>query len=335
MAILNFPTNPALGDQYTVSGVTYTWNGYAWLKTNNGNQTFNNITGTNSITVGTGTNTVIITSSTIVISGDNVLTTSSLFKFLVPGPDISITASSGFATVSDISTLQTVTSRGSTSTYVITLANTTNSTSTDSGALVVVGGAAFGKDVTVGGDLYVDGTVFVQGASLSGIDKITGSTGTFANAKVVGTTPSISTSTGALTVEGGVGVGGDMWVEGRINSESLKIADSIFDSTQVLVNTTATVVVDSYSSTSFRSAKYLIQIDEGAGAGANFEVVEILLLVDNIGTVYATEYGLLTSGGELGEFAADVQGDNIVRLYFTPYVATNKVIKVLRTGMTV
>ena len=30
MAILNFPTNPSVGDQYNENGVTYTWNGSAW-----------------------------------------------------------------------------------------------------------------------------------------------------------------------------------------------------------------------------------------------------------------------------------------------------------------
>jgi hypothetical protein len=85
----------------------------------------------------------------------------------------------------------------------------------------------------------------------------------------------------------------------------------------------------------FRASKYVIQIEEGTGVGANFEVIEILLLVDNIGTVYATEYAVVSSSGELGEFAADVQGDNIVRLYFTAYQASDKVIKTFRTGMSI
>jgi len=57
-----------------------------------------------------------------------------------------------------------------------------------------------------------------------------------------------------------------------------------------------------------------------------------LLLIDNIGTVFATEYGVLTTNGELGAFAADVQG-NTVNLYFTAYMPTNKILSLLRTGM--
>ena len=294
MAILNFPPNPNVGDQYTISGVTYTWNGYAWLKTNQGNQTFSNVTSTNTITVGTGSTTVVINSTTVIINGSPAITSATLFSSIVnsitAGTDISVSTSTASIIISDISTLQSVTSRGSSSTFAISLSNNSASTSTTTGALTVVGGVGIGGDTNIGGNIATNGDATVAG---------------------------------------------NAYVTGRVNAESVKIADAIFDSTQVLVNTTATVVVDSYSITDFRSSKYLVQIDEGSGPTAAFEVIEILLLVDNVGTVYATEYGLLTSNGEMGDFAADVQGDNMVRLYFTPYQATNKVIKVLRTGMTV
>ena len=107
------------------------------------------------------------------------------------------------------------------------------------------------------------------------------------------------------------------------------------DSGEVLVNNTNTIEVDSYPTTQYRSAKYLIQISDGSGPSASFETIEILLMIDNNQSVYATEYAVLSSNGELGEFAADVQNDNMVRLYFTAYQASSKVIKIFRTGMTV
>jgi hypothetical protein len=64
-----------------------------------------------------------------------------------------------------------------------------------------------------------------------------------------------------------------------------------------------------------------------------------MLITDNVGTVYATEYGLVSTGGVsggavLGAFSADLSiVDYTARLYFTPSAATNKTIKVLRTGM--
>jgi hypothetical protein len=129
-------------------------------------------------------------------------------------------------------------------------------------------------------------------------------------------------------ISGGVGVAK------RVTCESLRISDAVFDSTQTLVNTTATTAIDTYSTTQFRSAKYLIQIDEGIGTNADFELREILLVADNNGHVWATEYGVVTSNGDLGTFAAEISGGNVT-LYFTALSATNKTIKVLRTGIAV
>jgi len=203
-------------------------------------------------------------------------------------------------------TLQSITNRGFTTNNSVSFTSEEMSTSTTTGAITVIGG------VGIGGALNVGETINITSLSASS-----------------------STTTGALVVAGGVGIGGDVWATGRINSESLKIADSVFDSTEVLVNTSLATVIDTYSITEFRSAKYLIQIDDGEGANAEFQVIEILLLIDNSGTVFATEYGMVTSNGELGEFTADVQLDNKLRLYFTANEATNKLIRVLRTAMTV
>jgi len=214
------------------------------------------------------------------------------------------------------------------------------STSTNTGALVVSGGIGVGGSINIGTTSTINGAEILTTATINqiapapGLQRVTDIGNTTTNiVKILNTTESTSTTTGALLVEGGIGVGGDIWVEGRVTSESVKIMDAVFDSTLILVNTTGTVVIDAYSVDLFRSAKYLIQIDEGDGPTADFETIEILLLVDNIGTVYATEYALLTTNGEMGEFEADVQGDDIVRLYFTPHYATAKTIKVLRTGL--
>jgi hypothetical protein len=150
------------------------------------------------------------------------------------------------------------------------------------------------------------------------------------------TDASTSTNTGALTVAGGAGVGGDLHVGGDIFTTNLQIADAVFDSTLIYVNTTATTAIDSYPISQFRSAKYMIQIDEGMGPSANFQVIEITLLIDNAGTVYATEYGVLTSHGEMGEFSAGLDiFDNKVKLYFTAYQASSKELVILRTALAV
>lgn len=60
MPILNFPLSPAPGDLYTIPGTTtvYQWNGVAWLKVNQGDQTNGNITA-DSATIGTDPNTAV------------------------------------------------------------------------------------------------------------------------------------------------------------------------------------------------------------------------------------------------------------------------------------
>jgi hypothetical protein len=211
----------------------------------------------------------------------------------------------------------------------IAVNTTTVSTGTNTGAVVISGGLGVGGSVNVGSTSTVNGAEILTTATIT-LQKVThGGNTTTDPVFITNKTNSTSTTTGALVIAGGIGIGG------RINAESVKIADSVLDSTLVLVNNTATTIIDTYSVDEYRAAKYLIQIDSGSGPAADFQVIEILLLVDNIQTIYATEYGLLTTNGELGEFAADVQNDNNVRLYFTPYQATDKAISVLRTGMVV
>ena len=70
------------------------------------------------------------------------------------------------------------------------------------------GGAYIGKDLYVGttatinGNLYVDGTIFVKGSELSGLDQITGSTGTFVNINSTGTITANNIVANSLTVNG-------------------------------------------------------------------------------------------------------------------------------------
>jgi hypothetical protein len=219
-----------------------------------------------------------------------------------------------------------------------TITTSTNSTSTTTGALVVNGGVGIGGNVNIGGNLNVTGTITISTSSGITLQTVT-SAGAITNKQVyfTNTTNSTSTYTGSVVFSGGVAVQEDMFIWGRANCESLRITDAIFDSTLITTSTSAIVLIDSYSLNSFRSAKYLIQIDSGTGPTANFHVTELLLLVDNNGTVYATEYAVLTSSaGELGTFSALFNaGNSTVNLYFTPAVFGVYEAVVLRTALAV
>ena len=89
-----------------------------------------------------------------------------------------------------------------------------DATSTSTGTLSIAGGVGIGTSLyvgttaTVNGDLFVDGTIYVKGASLTGVDKITGSTGTFQDIVSTGTIYANNITATNATFTGTVYVGG-------------------------------------------------------------------------------------------------------------------------------
>lgn len=256
--------------------------------------------------------------------------------------------------------------------YSLNIASFANALSLTDAPLVVEGGAGIGGDLYVGGDFYLRGSKVLTNSSFNGstkagvdiqidvdeeagtltfndvatLDTITQRGGESTSAITISNdSSSYNTMTGALIVTGGVGIGGnlntagivnfgsDAFITGRMTSESIQIADAIFDSTAASVSDTQLTLIDMFYTANFRSAKYLVQISEDTGIASNFQVSEIVLLTNNNNGVFFTEYGRVTSSISLGEFSAENSQD-MVRLYFTPNSSSNKTIKVLRTSMT-
>ena len=123
----------------------------------------------------------------------------------------------------------------------LSITTTTNASSTTTGALIVAGGAGIGRDLYVGGTIYgtISGTLTGNAATVSAIQRTTSadhfltfvdSNNASATAESLYTTSSVtvnpstgevdilsnlastSTTTGALVVTGGVGIGRDLWV---------------------------------------------------------------------------------------------------------------------------
>jgi len=118
-------------------------------------------------------------------------------------------------------------------------------------------------------------------------------------------------------------------------SGSIRFQDGQLFTRTTSINNTSTTVIDSFPAANYRTAKLLVQIADGVGTGAKFHVVEIVVLVDNDGNVYKSEYGIITTGGAVGEFDVDynISGNGLVRLLFTADIATAKQVKVLRTSI--
>lgn len=86
---------------------------------------------------------------------------------------------------------------------------------------------------------------------------------------------------------------------------------------------TANQVMDTFSSTAYRTAKYVISVF----GGGTFQSTEILVLNDGAQT-YMTEYATLNSGPVLATFSTDVVGSN-VRVLVSPTVGVQ--INIART----
>ena len=90
----------------------------------------------------------------------------------------------------------------------------------------------------------------------------------------------------------------------------------------------AQVSVDAFATSSFRSAKYLVQMTSGTA----YHAIEILVLHDGT-TVYLTQYGEMFTGSSLGTFDATITA-GVLNLLFTAANATTTV-KLVRTTIAV
>ena len=79
-------------------------------------------------------------------------------------------------TATETDTLATVTARGATTSSIVSLTDTTDTTATNNGALVVSGGVGIAKSLNVGGDVRVFGTMNTADMIVSGNLTVTGNT---------------------------------------------------------------------------------------------------------------------------------------------------------------
>ena len=125
---------------------------------------------------------------------------------------------------------------------------------------------------------------------------------------ITNATPSTSTSTGALIVNGGAGIAGTVFASSfSING----IYDQI-SSTLITSATTPNQVALSLDASSFRTAKMFVQVT----SGSNYHSQEILMVHDG-SQVYMTEYAMVNTGAIGSTFDGDISGGNM-RFLVTP-----------------
>jgi hypothetical protein len=158
---------------------------------------------------------------------------------------------------------------------------------------------------------------------------------TLASVTANGATTSSAIAVGGLNVDSGtlyvdstnnyVGVG---TVEPRAK---LQVSDvGIHTATLTTTATTAGQVVDSWSATVFRTAKYTVQVHDTVN---NYYHASEILIIHNGTTPHLTEYAIVFTDISLATFDADISGGN-VRLLITP-TNTNNDITVVRHTLTV
>jgi hypothetical protein len=158
-------------------------------------------------------------------------------------------------------------------------------------------------------------------------------------------TATAGTNTGALIVYGGAGVSGSMNVGGSISAGVANTATgtpnitfiggntTLASYTSGVISGTATVNLDSWSTSTYRTARYLVQIVDSG----KVHVQEMTLFLDNAYQIYLNQYGISTNQGELGTFDANTTATvGSVTLNFTPSPsATAMTIKLSRQTITI
>ena len=111
---------------------------------------------------------------------------------------------------------------------------------------------------------------------------------------------------------------------GSVTAGSVTLADALIGTATTSISGTSATIVDTWSASSYRSAKYIVQMINGD----DIEVLEVLVTVDGNNNVYLTEYADVQSNTQLGTTNADYSGGD-VRLLVTSTNGTS--VKVHKT----
>jgi hypothetical protein len=126
--------------------------------------------------------------------------------------------------------------------------------------------------------------------------------------------------TGALSTSGAL-IGASL----TSNTIATINTNAIYESTAVTTAAATQFTLDSFSTTAYRSAKYLVQIS----SGSSYELIELALIHDGT-TVYLSQYGNIKTGATLGVFDATISTGTL-SLLATP----NNAVTTFKTAITV
>jgi hypothetical protein len=136
-----------------------------------------------------------------------------------------------------------------------------------------------------------------------------------------------SASTGAVTLSLPQSIGSTSTPTfGSVTVGSVTLTDALIGTATQAVTTTSATVVDSWSATTYSSAKYLVQMKKGT----EIQTLEVLVNVDGSNNVAITEYAdVINAAASLGTTDADYSGGNVRLLVTASDETTVKVHKTL------
>jgi uncharacterized protein YjbI with pentapeptide repeats len=108
---------------------------------------------------------------------------------------------------------------------------------------------------------------------------------------------------------------------GAATATSITLTDALLGTATATASTSATTI-DTWSATTYSSAKYIVQMKKGT----DIEVIELLVTVDGSNNVYLTEYADVISNAQLGTTDAVYSGGNV--LLQVTGAASDTVVKV-------
>jgi hypothetical protein len=355
---LNVTNNAVVGGTLTATNLVVTGN-FSYTGTTSltnlsaTNFTATNITATNLVVngtsiLGTATVTSLYDNGNATIGANLLVSGISTFTGAITVLDTtqsSSTTSGSITTAGGVGVAKNITAGGTvTASGAIKTLDTTQSSSTSSGSIVASGGLGVALNATIGGTITnldatnststSSGSIVTAGGIGAAKNIVAGGTIT-----TLDTTNSTSTLTGALVIGGGIGVGKNVNVGGTLTvgpTAASSVVPALYSNNILLasytsptITGTTTANLDTFSSTTYRTARYVVQIVDGS----NIHVTEILLFHDGT-DVYINEYGTSYNNGLRGSFSATLSS-NTITLTFTPSPsATAMTIKVVRMGIT-
>jgi hypothetical protein len=175
------------------------------------------------------------------------------------------------------------------------------------------GDAATNAAITASGSLSLFNTIS-DGSNTatpdSSNDTLTFAAGTGLTASVNGTTDTVTFSLDAAATASVL---------------SVTLPDALLGSATA-TSAGSSVTLDTFSTTTYSSAKYVVQAKNGSG---DIEVTELLLTVDGSGNVYLTEYANIFSNASLAEFTATWTSNTLT--FTANSTASGVVFKVSKT----